>query len=73
MHREKELDEAMRRISEETGIPVTRIACCPTADEHGVADGKGVVFFDDDHPEKRSLTILPRERIGEPASVIQQP
>lgn len=70
---EEVLQIAMERISRETGIPVTRIACCPTAGKDGVPDRRGIVVFDDDDPEKRPLVILPRERIGEPASVSKQP
>lgn len=70
---DKELEITIADISRKTGIPVTQIACCPTAGKDLVADGRGTVFFDDDDPEKRPLAVLLRERIGEPASVSQQP
>ncbi len=72
MAKEIDLTQVMADISREMGIPVSRIASCPTADESGVSDGLGTVFFDDDDPQKRPLAVILREGIGETASANTQ-
>lgn len=67
------LEEHIKRVSRLSGLTVDQLASCPTFDETGVADRRGIVIFNDDDPNKQTIAVVLRESIGEPASVSKQP